>query len=389
MSTKLSSLRWIEDLVAIDTISCHSNLPLIELVAGRLEDAGIATTVRLNKSADKANLIATIPASSGSTAGGLVLSGHTDVVPVDGQDWGSDPFTISVRDERIYGRGTADMKGFIGVALAMVPRMLQVQLSEPIHFALSYDEEVGLLGGAQMIDDFRDLGLTPRLCVVGEPTGMQVIGAHKSFGLVTITVRGRDGHSSLAPNLVSAAFYGAQMVAFIQELAEEFEFNGPVDHAYDIPFSTISVNEITSGSSGNTVPSHCHIRLDLRTIPQVDPQEVLGRIRQQANLLQASMQAQDPGTGIEITTIGLAPGLESSNDSPLVATLAAAGVTAEGNKMAYGTEAGFFHAFGIDTVVCGPGNIAQAHIADEYVEIDQIRECERVLSALVNTLCEV
>ena len=199
MTTELSSMDWIEQLIAVDTTSHKTNLPLLELVSDRLNDLGISTAIRPSPKGDKANLIATIPAANGETNGGLVFSGHTDVVPVDGQDWTSDPFVASVRDGRIYGRGTTDMKGFIGVALSMVPRILEAPLRKPIHFALSYDEEVGLHGGSQMLDDFRELGFNPRLCVVGEPTGMRVIRTHKSFSLVTVTVRGRDGHSSLAP----------------------------------------------------------------------------------------------------------------------------------------------------------------------------------------------
>lgn len=388
MTNNLSSMDWIEQLIAIDTTSHKSNLPLLELVSARLDSLGISTAIRPSPTGDKANLIATIPATNGQTTGGVVFSGHTDVVPVEGQDWTSDPFVASVRDGRIYGRGTTDMKGFIGVALSMVPRILEGPLREPIHFALSYDEEVGLHGGAQMLDDFRGLGLTPRLCMVGEPTGMRVIRTHKSFSLVTVTVRGRDGHSSLAPNFVSAATYGAQMIAFMHELAEEFQLKGPFDAAYDVPFSTVSVNYVNSGSIGNTVPSECHIRLDVRTIAGVSPHTVLDRIRERAREIEAVMQAQDPTTGIEVDTLALAPGLEASQNSSLVGILTGAGAVDQGNKMAGATEAGFFHSAGMDTVVCGPGQIAQAHIADEYVSLEQIRECERVLGGLVDALGE-
>ncbi|GCE37866.1 Acetylornithine deacetylase [Rhodococcus wratislaviensis] len=388
MTNSISSEEWIKELIAVDTISHNSNLPLIQHVSDRLAELGVSSKIRPNAAGDKANLIATIPAATGSTIGGLVFSGHTDVVPVEGQSWTSDPFVASVRDGRIYGRGTADMKGFIGVALSMVPHILQSRLRVPIHFALSYDEEVGLHGGAQMLDDFRDLGLTPEFCVVGEPTGMRVIGAHKSFNLLTIEVRGHDGHSSLAPNLVSAAYYGAQMVGFIQDLAEEFQLKGPFDDAYDVPSSTISVNQIYGGSSSNTVPLECHIRVDFRTIMEVDPQVILSRICERARHIEAAMQAQYPTAGIEVSALALAPGLEAAPDSTLVAMLTRAGAIAEGDKVSYGTEAGFFHSAGIDTVVCGPGNITQAHIADEYVSLDQIRECERVLRELIDSLSE-
>lgn len=388
MTTMNSSLDWIDKLVALDTTSRHSNLDLIELVADRFASQGISAAVKHNKAGDKANLVATIPAENGCVAGGLVLSGHTDVVPVDGQAWTSDPFTMDVRDGNVYGRGVADMKGFIGVALSAVPRMLEARLREPIHFALSYDEEIGLFGGAQMIDDFHDLDLSPTRCVVGEPTGMRVIGTHKSFSLLNITVRGRDGHSSLAPNFVSAAFHGAKVISFIQELAEELQLKGPFEGGYDVPFSTLSVNHVASGSLGNTVPAECHIRLDFRTISEVDPDVVMNRIRERVEGIEAVMRSQDPTTGIDISTLAVAPGLEASDTSTLAAILAEAGASAEGDKMAGATEAGFFHSMGIDTVVCGPGHIAQAHVADEFVSLEQIKKCEDVVGALVDSLSE-
>lgn len=388
MTTALTSLDWIGRLIALDTTSRNSNLPLIDLVADRLDRVGAQVALRHDRTGDKANLIATIASASGSTSGGLVLSGHTDVVPVDGQVWTSDPFEMAVRDEKIYGRGVADMKGFIGIVLAMVPRMLDVRLREPIHFALSYDEEIGLFGGAQMREDFRALGSNPERCVVGEPTGMRVIETHKSFGLVQITVRGRDGHSSLAPNFVSAAYHAAEIISFVRDLAEEFELDGPFDNGYDVPFSTISVNQVVGGSVGNTVPAECRIRLDFRTIAEVDPRIVMDRLRERAATIEAVMQSKDPTTGIEIDTLAVAPGLAGDGRSPLTSTLVAAGATAAGDKMAGATEAGFFQEMGIDTVVCGPGHIAQAHIADEYVSLDQIHRCERVMGALVDSLGE-
>lgn len=386
MTTDISSLDWIGRLISLDTTSRNSNLPLIDLVADRLADHGASVSIRPNGAGDKANLIATIPAADGSTDGGLVLSGHTDVVPVDGQEWTSDPFALAERDGKLYGRGIADMKGFIGVALSMVPRMLETPLHQPIHFALSYDEEVGLFGGAQMVDDFAQLNLTPSRCIVGEPTGMRVIGTHKSFDLVQIVVRGRDGHSSLAPNFVSAAFYGAKIISFVQDLAEEFQLKGPFDDGYDVPFSTISVNHLVGGSLGNTVPAECRIRLDFRTISEVDPRAVMHRIRERAADIEAVMRSQDPTTGIDVSTVAVAPGLEASAGSDLAGMLAAAGARNDGDKMAGATEAGFFHSMGIDTVVCGPGHIAQAHVADEFVTVDQIVTCEKVLGTLVDSL---
>ncbi|WP_193045383.1 acetylornithine deacetylase [Mycolicibacterium baixiangningiae] len=384
MTDELTSLQWIKELVAIDSTSDRSNLPILELIDTQLRKAGARTAFRPNQHRNKANLVASFPSADGSLAGGLVLSGHTDAVPVEGQDWTSDPYTAEVKDGRIYGRGTADMKGFIGAALSVVPRIQQAQLREPIHYVLSYDEEIGLHGGAQIASDLQELGLSPRHCVVGEPTGMQAVRAHKSFSLASISVRGVDGHSSRAPHLVNAAFYGAQLVGFIEQLAKEFEDHGPFDSTYDVPFSTISVNQILSGNASNTVPALCQIRLDLRTIPAMPPLQVLDRVRAHAQTLEKQMQDLD----ITVEAIALAPGLDTSPRSTLLAALNDAGVSS-GGSVAYGTEAGFFDAAGIETVVCGPGSIAQAHIADEYVAIEQIAECERVLGALIDTYCEV
>jgi acetylornithine deacetylase len=383
-----TSLQWIEDLVATDSTSHRSNMPIVELIEVHLRESGAQTAIRPNSTGDKANLIASFPAANGTLGGGLVLSGHTDAVPVDGQVWTSDPYTADVRDGRIYGRGTADMKGFIGVALSMVPRIQASPLREPVHYVLSYDEEIGLHGGAQLADDFDALGLSPRQCVVGEPTGMHAISAHKSMSLMLIAVHGRDGHSSQAPRLINAAFYGAQLISFIEQLAEEFEDQGPFDATYDIPFSTISVNQIICGSASNTVPSLCKIRLDLRTVPSVDPRQVFDRIRARAQLLEKRMQDTDADLRIEIEILACAPGLTSPARSSLLTSLSAVGVR-RGDNAAYGTEAGFFDALGIDTVVCGPGHITQAHVADEFVTLDQVAECERVLGTLIDTYREV
>ncbi|WP_198664476.1 acetylornithine deacetylase [Jiangella endophytica] len=386
MSELPRSIEWMERLIGFDTVSRHSNLPLIHEVADRLDTAGFVTAVRPDVTGDKANLVATLPAADGSMDGGLVLSGHTDVVPTEGQEWTSDPFAATVRDGRIYGRGTSDMKSFLAVALAAVPTMLEAPLREPVHFALTYDEEVGLFGGAQIVGDLRDLGLTPARCIVGEPTGMAVVAAHKSITLARIVVRGLPGHSSMAPHLVSAAFHGAQVITFVQELAEEFEREGPFDGGYTVPFSTISVDYLNGGSFSTTVPGECEIRFDLRTIDGVESDDVVARIRERAGQVEAAMRERHPSTGIDVTVLAQAPGLTATTDSALVDVLTAAGAEAPGVKVAFGTEAGFFSSVGIDTVVCGPGHIEQAHIADEYVSIEQIRTCERVLDGVIATM---
>lgn len=221
-----ASLPWITRLVAIDTTSRDSNLPLIEVVATELREHGIEPEIFPTPDGAKANLVATIPAADGSRTGGVVLSGHTDVVPVDGQDWDSDPFEVTERDGRLYGRGTADMKGFIAVGIAALPQMVAASLREPIHFALTYDEEVGCLGGAQIVKEIAGLGLAPRAAIVGEPTSMRVITGHKSMNVVAVTFHGVAAHSSLTPSGVNAIEYAASFVRFVREQAQEWREHG-------------------------------------------------------------------------------------------------------------------------------------------------------------------
>lgn len=379
-------LEWVERLISSDSTSDLSNVPLIRMIADELAALGVTSHIRLNAEGNKANLIATIPAADGATTGGVVFSGHTDTVPVVGQTWTGDPYIPEIRDGKLYGRGTCDMKGFVGVVLGLVPRMLERPLREPIHVVFSYDEEVGLHGGAQLVRDFKELGLNPRACVVGEPTSMEVIASHKSITMVDINVVGQAAHSSFAPDFVSAVTYAARLAAFCDDLAEEFRVHGPFDPEYLVPFTSISVNKFIGGGFGNTVPASCSLRLDFRTLGNVDPKSVLARIEQRVSELQGQMQQRDPATGIEIDVLCMAPGLETSAEAGIIAELAQAGAVSTGAKKAYGTEAGYFSSMGIDTVVCGPGDIAQAHAADEFVSLEQLEKCEQVITALVGAM---
>ena len=229
------SYDWIRRLVEIDSTSRLSNLPVIELIADEARRLGLTPHVCPTPDGQKANLLITVPAEDGTTAGGVVLSGHSDVVPVDGQRWSSDPFVPEVRDGRLYGRGTCDMKGFVGVAVALLPDMIAAELREPIHLAISYDEEVGCLGGDQIVKDIADLGLAPRACIVGEPSSMRVITGHKSISWARVTFRGRSAHSSLTAEGVNAIEYAARLVTFVRGIADEWKAQGPFDAAYLIP----------------------------------------------------------------------------------------------------------------------------------------------------------
>lgn len=381
-----ASLPWITRLVSLDTTSRDSNLPLIDVVAEELRRHGIEPTILPTEDGRKANLVATIPAADGATAGGVVLSGHTDVVPVDGQPWSSDPFTPEIRDGRLYGRGTADMKGFIGVALHLLPRMVAAALSEPIHLALTYDEELGCLGGDVLVRQIPTLGLTPRLCFVGEPTSMRVIRAHKTVNVLEVAFHGVAAHSSLTPHGVNAIHHAADLIGHVVGNARRWREEGPYDDGFLVPYTTTGVNVIRGGIASNTVPSECTLQIDFRAVPGVDPAEVVAGIRAEAAAIEQRMQAEHPSARVEVRELSGVPGLNTGADSEAAALAARLGAEASDDKVTYGTEAGQFAGIGIDTVVCGPGDIAQAHGPDEYVSLDQIERCERFVGALIEEL---
>ncbi|MGD7789948.1 acetylornithine deacetylase [Propionibacteriaceae bacterium Y1700] len=381
------TMDWLRELVAIDTTSRNSNRALIDLVAQRLTALGLEPHVRPSQEQPKkANLVVTIPAADGSVTGGVVLSGHTDVVPVDGQDWSTDPWTVRIADGRAYGRGTADMKGFIASVLAAVPAMQAADLAEPIHLALSYDEEVGCVGGAQITKDLADLGLTPTRCLVGEPSSMRVIGGHKSINVVEVTFTGVAAHSSLTPQGVNAIEYAAELVRAVRTRAERWREEGPYDEAYLVPHTTASVNMITGGAAQNIVADTCRVTFEFRTIAADDPGETITWVRELADDLQQRMRAEQPGAAVSVDVIVGVPGLETAQASPARTLGTAVGGLASTDKVTYGTEAGLFAAAGIETVVCGPGDIAQAHTPDEFVELSQLDACDTFLAALITEL---
>lgn len=369
--------------MSIDTTSRDSNLPLIEVVAQEMRSRGIEPHIFTTDDGTKANLLATVPAADGSTSGGVVLDGHTDVVPVDGQSWTSAPFEPQVRDGRLYGRGTCDMKAYIAVALHTLPAMLEAELSEPIHFALSYDEELGCLGGAVLVKQIADLGLAPRVCIVGEPTMMQVVRAHKSINSVRVTFHGVAAHSSLTPNGVNAVEHAAAFITKMRAMATFRRTEGPYDSAFPVAYSTTSVNIVEGGIAGNTVPDRCVVQLEFRTIAADDPEVVTDRLRGFVAEIEAEMKTEDERAHVDVEVLAAVPGLDTEADSTAVELAVALGAEASPEKVTYGTEAGQFAGSGIETVVCGPGDIAQAHAADEFVDLAQIQQCERFMTDLV------
>lgn len=381
------SLVWVKKLVAFDTVSRNPNMELIETVRDALRAAGVEARLTTDASGRWANLFATVPAHDGTTQGGIALSGHTDVVPVDGQNWQSDPFDPTVREGRLYGRGTCDMKGFIGAALSLLPNMQSAKLARPIHFALSFDEEIGCAGAPLMIADLRQRGVTLDGCIVGEPTGMLPVVAHKGINVYNCRLRGFATHSSLTPRGLNAIEYAARLICFIRDLADELRVQGPFDELYDVPFSTAQTSTIQGGNAINTVPAECNFVFEFRTLPMLDPELIFARIASYAReVLLPKMQKEHPSAALELSKIATAPGLDASEQAAITQLVRGLTQDREMRKVAYGTEAGLFAQAGVPSIVCGPGHIEQAHKADEYVALEQLHACEAFLSKVIHSL---
>lgn len=379
----INTIDCLRQLIAFDTTSRNSNLALIDWAEAHLARHGATIRRSYNPERTKANLFATF----GEGPGGVVLSGHSDVVPVDGQTWASDPFGAEIRDGRLYGRGACDMKGFIAVALAQAQRFSRASLRSPIHVALSFDEEAGCLGIPALLTDLASAGIRPDGCIVGEPTSMRMVTAHKGGRIYRCTVRGHAAHSSLTPGGVNAIEYAARVIAFIQDLSWKEEAQGVRVEGLDVPFSTISTNMISGGSGKNIIPALCEFFFDYRYVPGASPEAFIDSIRAYvAEHVEPRMKRQHPHAGVELECIGGIPVFDADEHSG-IAELARALLRPQVSaKVAYGTEAGFFQGAGIPSIVCGPGSIEQAHKPDEYVALDQLELCETFVQRLVARL---
>ena len=373
-------------LVGFDTTSRHSNLALVDWVEAYLERHGVPSFRVPNEVGDKANLFATIGPED---VPGIILSGHTDTVPVDGQDWSSDPFALHARDGRLHGRGTTDMKGFLACCLAAVPAMRAAPLARPIHLALSYDEEVGCLGVVGLIERLAGERRRFEACIVGEPTGMQVVTAHKTKRSLRATVRGLACHSSLAPEGVNAVSWAARLVARIDAIGERLA-QGPSDALYDTPASTAHVGTFAGGTALNIVPDRARIDFEFRVLPGQDADALVDEIVTYArDELEPGMRARHAGAGIEFETLAAFPGLSTPDDADVVALARRLARRNDHAKVAFGTEGGrFAEGLGVPTVVVGPGSIAQAHKPDEFVAVSELRRCEAFLERLVRHCTE-
>lgn len=386
----MNTLAWLERLIAIDTTSRNSNLGLIEIVRDALAAQGLKPWLAANAEGNKANLFCTLPAQDGQTQGGIVLSGHTDVVPVDGQDWGSNPFKLTDKgDGRLYGRGSCDMKGFIASSLALVPDALAMPRKKPLHLALSYDEEVGCVGAPLMLAELRQRGIRADGCIVGEPTSMKPVVAHKGGYFFRCKVHGKAAHSSLTPQGCNAIEHAARLICHIRDLADSWRAQGPYDDAFDVPHSTITTNLITGGIAINTVPDLCAFSYDFRHLPGHDAGGIQAEVQRYVDEeLLPRMQREYEGARVEIECGAAVPTLNASEQAAITALVRALTKDRGVRKVAYGTEAGQFAQAGIPAVLCGPGSIEQAHKPDEYVEVEQLAQCDRFLRRVAESLCQ-
>jgi acetylornithine deacetylase len=371
----------LQVLVGFDTTSRHSNIPLITWIEDYLDQHGVAH-LRVDHEPGKTNLYATI---GPDIAGGVVLSGHTDVVPVDGQSWSSDPFTLTDRDDRLYGRGTADMKGFIATCLAMVPVFKAARLLRPIHFAFSCDEEIGCRGVRPLVLHIRDHLPKPAVVIVGEPTSMQVVNAHKSAVRFTTNITGHEAHSALTHQGVNAIMIAGEILHEITTLRTELIKHGDPTGRFDPPYSTIHVGTIDGGTAQNIVPLSCRFGWETRLLPGADPALVPGRIAALQAKLEPQMKAVSQQAAISTVKHNEVAGLAAEKDSPAELLALHCSHTNGTHTVSYCTEAGLFQQIGIPTVVCGPGNIEQAHKPDEFLAIEQIRKCEQFMQRLIKT----
>jgi acetylornithine deacetylase len=379
-----ATISLLERLIGFDTTSRESNLALIDFVRAYLASHAVAARLVHDETGRKANLFATIGPADRP---GLVLSGHTDVVPIDGQDWSSAPFRLSEHDGRLHGRGTCDMKGFLAVVLAAVPAMARARLSTPIRLAFSYDEEVGCIGVRRLLADLDRGGIRPSGAIIGEPTEMQVVRGHKGKLSIRAQVRGHECHSSIAPRGVNAIQVAARIIAELTAMDLRHRDAGPHDQGFDIPWTTVHTGVIAGGTVLNIVPRDCRFDFEFRHLPAQDPRALFAAIRDFAERdVLPVMREIAPETGIEWHELSSFPGLDSDEAAPIVALAKAASGANATTKVAFGTEAGLFAEAGIPAVVCGPGSIDQAHKPDEFVALDQLAQCERFIARVVERL---
>lgn len=371
-------------LISFPTISANPNRELIDYCATLLKDAGAEVALIEDKTEAKANLYATIGPLDRA---GVLLSGHTDVVPVEGQDWTKPAFELTQSTDKLYGRGTTDMKGFVASALAAALDAAGRQLETPLHLALSYDEEIGCIGVRSLIDMLKSAPFHPRFCIVGEPTSMAVATGHKGKTAARVCCTGKEAHSALAPTALNAIHLACDMVSIIRDMQSEITASATRDDDYDIPYTTLHVGAISGGVALNIVPNASEFRFEIRNLPEDDPDRIMAEIKAAADNLLAPFRDRFPQAAIEIEITNTYPPLSTAKDAEVVSFVQSLTRSNATIKVAFGTEGGLFaRDLGIPTVICGPGSMAQGHKPDEFITIDQLAKCDAMLAALVDRL---
>ncbi|WP_296593933.1 acetylornithine deacetylase [Roseibium sp.] len=384
MSSRLSPQEMLTKLISFNTVSDRSNLDLIAFVEDYLTDLGIQSLRVPNETGDKASLHARIgPAADG----GVILSAHTDVVPVEGQNWSKDPFSAWVENDRLYGRGAADMKGFAATVLAKAPDFVKADLKTPIYIALSYDEEVGCFGAAPLVQDILATGARPDFAIVGEPTNMKVVTGHKGIAVLRTRIKGHPVHSSQLHRGVSAISAAAKLISWLDGKTADNKAKSDPDCGYEPPYTTLHCGTISGGQAHNITAEDCEFVTDIRLLPEENAVDWIAAYRQfaQAEVL-PDMQAISPDCRIEIEELANVPGLQAEEDGR--AELVARRLTGDNarNLVVYATEGGIFQDHGVSTVVCGPGSIDQAHQPDEFIELSELNRCSAFLDRLIEGL---
>lgn len=380
----MNSIELLADLVRFPTVSSSPNIDLIGYAADFLDRHGIRSEIIGDATGHKANLFATIGPADRP---GVLLSGHTDVVPVEGQDWTVPPFELTDREGRLYGRGTADMKGFLASALAAAAAAAGRNLETPLHLAFSYDEEVGCLGVHSLIDALRAAPFRPRFGIVGEPTDLAVATAHKGKTELKVRCTGREAHSALAPTGVNAIYLASEFIDCIRRKQAEIIASGARDGDYEVAYTTLHVGRIGGGVALNIVPNSCDLEFEIRNLAADDPEAILAELRGCAEGIATAARTIAPEAAIEIETAVAFPGLATAPEAPVVEFVKSLTGANGTTKVAYGTEAGLFSAVaGIPMVVCGPGSMSQGHKPDEYVSREQMARCDAMLATLVTFL---
>ena len=380
----MNSEQILERLVGFPTVSRDSNLELIEYVRNLLASCGVRAKLYGDDSGRKANLYAVIGPRD---RGGVLLSGHTDVVPVDGQRWSSDPFRLTERGGRLFGRGAADMKGFIACALRAAQLATERELRIPLQLALSYDEEIGCVGVRSLIDDMATWAHRPQFCIVGEPTLLRAAVGHKGKTALAASCRGHAAHSASPGRGVNAIYMAAELIEKIRARQSGIEAGGARDDAYEVPYTTLHVGVMHGGTVLNIVPAKCDLEFEIRNLPKDDASQIVAGMREDAAAIARSVRRDDADVGIDFEVTNEYPPLDTPPDSEVVALVAALTGQHERIKVGFGSEGGLFsERLGIPTVVCGPGSIDQAHKPDEFIDRDQLRRCDAMMDALLDRL---